>query len=165
MGYLCVKLQQWKCPKRNQPQELLLPKSQHPPWPVESTHFPRLKRSDAMSSASRRKLEREFQLPNGQRIRRRLCMLRSPSTRVPASSAGRRAKLSSVLEPLKSANLLHPEQFLFCLLVFTVEEGRSLESSEIWPSPCHWSLQDQPSSSPPRSPTLRHRYQHQIERR
>merc|ERR1712136_172271 len=142
--YLCVKLQQWKCPKRNQLQELLLPKSQHPPWPVESTHFPRLKRSDAMSSASRRKLEREFQLPNGQRIRRRLCMLRSPSS--PQISYTRNSSYSACwCSPWK--------------------EGRSLESSEIWPSPCHWSLQDQPSSSPPRSPTLRHRYQHQIERR
>merc|ERR1712063_79717 len=97
----CVKLQQWKCRKRNQLQELLLPKSQHLLWPVESTHFPKPKHSGDMYCASSTNLEREFQPLSVQR-------------------RGRRVRLSSVWELQKSANLLLLEQFSFCSLVFIV---------------------------------------------
>merc|ERR1712127_1105374 len=41
------------------------------------------------------------------------------------------------------------------------KEGRPLEIPEIWSSPRHWSIQDQPSSSSSCPPTLRYRHQHQ----
>merc|ERR1711928_65597 len=115
-SYLCVKLQQWKCRKRNQLQELLLPKSQHLLWPVESTHFPKPKHSGDMYCASSTNLEREFQ-PLSVQTRRRLCMLKNHSTRVHVLSALRRGPTTTpsklccgkrvvLLKSLKSGLLL-----------------------------------------------------------